>query len=750
MTRTRIVQSLAAGLAAWFATGAWTPLYADPWAFMLPACSFVLLSLAGLGLRSRLRAPVVIFLETLLALAVLEAHQIATDPRHWSAARHVWSTLTDGARHLDEYSSPAPTHFHDVAVLLLACGLLVWLCVETLACTLHRASLTGFPLLLALTVPITVLDGRLPLWVLLGCLVTYLGMIACEHSLQTRGWGRSLSPDVSHAAVGIVPITGLAVVALSCGLLLSTVLPLGRGISHDDGGRNVGGNLTLGSPILNLRRDLIQRSHTPMVTVSTNDPDPSYLTLTVLDQFTGTQWQASLRDLPPTNSVNGIFPTPAGIAPNVQATNTWRFALAPALRTRWLPIPTPTAQLRVAEGDWRYDATTLDVADVSPSGSSGGLHYTAKSFDPTYSPATLNEAGPPVGTVIDHMTSLPRQVPVALTRTARQVTRGAHTEFNQLVALQRWFRETGGFRYSTAPAPGSGMALLARFVTTDRVGYCEQFAAAMAVMARTLGIPSRVVVGFLRPTGKSPATGSVEFTSDDLHAWPEFYFSGSGWVRFDPTPAVRSGAGPAYARQEVRPPRSQASQGPSTAPTPVATPTPTPKQATGTTSSASDTGGSTLWWLVFPVLALLLCVAPRIVRARQRRRRLAPLTAPEFAAGCWDELRATAIDLDLTWPAHGTIRSILAGLRSRVSTDPHAVAELDWLAGVLERTWYAADAQISDTERSRALDVVALWRHEMTMATASRAVRRATWLPRSLTDRTRVVDRSRRGDQRPS
>ena len=106
--------------------------------------------------------------------------------------------------------------------------------------------------------------------------------------------------------------------------------------------------------------------------------------------------------------------------------------------------------------------------------------------------------------------------------------------------LQQWFREDGGFRYDQAQAAsaGSGDADLLAFLD-DRSGYCKQFAAAMAIMARVIGIPSRVAVGFLEP--EKATNGAWVFSAHDLHAWPELYFPGSGWVRFEPTPQARAG-----------------------------------------------------------------------------------------------------------------------------------------------------------------------------------------------------------------
>ena len=65
-------------------------------------------------------------------------------------------------------------------------------------------------------------------------------------------------------------------------------------------------------------------------------------------------------------------------------------------------------------------------------------------------------------------------------------------------------------------------------------GFCQQFAGAFAVMAREVNLPSRVVVGFV-PGDKQP-DGSYSVTWHDAHAWPEVFFQGTGWVRFEPTP----------------------------------------------------------------------------------------------------------------------------------------------------------------------------------------------------------------------
>ena len=147
------------------------------------------------------------------------------------------------------------------------------------------------------------------------------------------------------------------------------------------------------------------------------------------------------------------------------------------------------------------------------------------------------------------MTKLPTDFPAVIRTQAEKVTKNATSDFDKAVALQDWFRTGGGFTYSLDQRAGSGMDLLAHFVTDDRVGYCEQFASAMAAMGRSLGIPSRVVVGFL--DGQPLPDGRILYTSDERHAWPEMYFPGSGWVRFEPTPAQRAAYVPPYTQSQA-------------------------------------------------------------------------------------------------------------------------------------------------------------------------------------------------------
>ena len=115
---------------------------------------------------------------------------------------------------------------------------------------------------------------------------------------------------------------------------------------------------------------------------------------------------------------------------------------------------------------------------------------------------------------------------------ARRVTRNAPTPYGAVLALESWFRQTGGFRYDESPPRVQGPPLEV-FVTRTKAGYCQHFAGAMALMLRLLGVPARVAVGF---TSGTRTDGAWVVTDHDAHAWVEVWFAGEGWVPFDPTP----------------------------------------------------------------------------------------------------------------------------------------------------------------------------------------------------------------------
>lgn len=184
-----------------------------------------------------------------------------------------------------------------------------------------------------------------------------------------------------------------------------------------------------------------------------------------------------------------------------------------------------------------------------------GRRYQVLSLVPAVSEAALRAAGaaypPEVEALYLDLPDLPERVRLL----AQQVTAGAATPYDQAVALESYLRQ---FPYDldVEPAP-LGRDAVDYFLFDAQSGYCDYYASAMVVMARSLGIPARLAVGYA--TGSYDPDGRAFVVREaDAHSWPELYFPGVGWVRFEPTAAQPEpqwapppGEPPAYAAGDV-------------------------------------------------------------------------------------------------------------------------------------------------------------------------------------------------------
>jgi transglutaminase-like putative cysteine protease len=131
-------------------------------------------------------------------------------------------------------------------------------------------------------------------------------------------------------------------------------------------------------------------------------------------------------------------------------------------------------------------------------------------------------------------------------RLARRLATGLHSTYDVALATENYLK--ANYAYSDQ-SPKRRYPLEA-FLFTDRIGYCQQFSGTMALMLRMDGIPARVAAGFL-PGSSDPAGGGYRVRARDAHSWVEVYFTGIGWVPFDPTPPRSVGApqGPLFTSQ---------------------------------------------------------------------------------------------------------------------------------------------------------------------------------------------------------
>lgn len=743
--------SLAAGLATILTALALAPAYASQrWIF--PSAGLVgVIALTGWALR-RLRLPRAAVPLVQVALAAwVTLVVVAPAGMRWGvipssqALGLVGERLEIGYGLLMRFAAPLPYDPDLILVTALGVGVIA-LAVDLVAATLRLVPWAGLPLLILYTVPAVAVQDGLGFLVFIPAAIGYLILLESESHDRVAQWGRVIglaqglrrppaAPGALRGTQGVargslaagpgslaggqrLPLSGLAqtgrrvgVTVIGLAILVPAVLP---SLPHPDLGQGSGSGpgqdsstIRISNPMLDLRRDLRLPDNFDLFTYRTDDPDPDYLRLVALDVFDGKVWKPSQRSVPASHRVSGGMPKAPGLAPSVPRHRvTTRIHVSKGLRSKWLPLPYPAVSVHVP-GDWRYDTATLDVVSRRVDQSTAGLRYTVTSLDIDEESASLARAPKPPSAVENRYTKTPG-IPEEVKDLSRRVVGDAPTEFAKAAALQRWFRTQ--FVYSTAvPAGHSGSALMS--FLKDKKGYCEQFAGTMAIMARTLGIPARVGVGYMPGTNIGGSRWQVKV--HDAHAWPELYFAGHGWVRFEPTPAQHTGLAPVWTeRYDARPadPNTTIPRGGDNAQPPQQAPH--HADAEGLDAKAaqhehSPGSGRGPRAPILPaaglgalVLATLL-VAPALARATLRRRRLrdsagrghARATGPVDRVGrAWSELADTAVDLGISWDNSTTPRAMGDRLERRVQADARPAVRQ--LVQAVERARYAREPDL--------------------------------------------------------
>jgi transglutaminase-like putative cysteine protease len=766
------VPSLLAGLTTWIALWAWAGFTESASGFLVPclgACLMV--AVTGMLLRSARVPTLLVPLGQLAVLVLWLNHTWAGDLMlgGWiptpSSMEEVGLRIQDGSAAAQGYAAPVPESVPQIHALLIVAGSATAVVVDFLACGLRRVPVAGLPLLAVYTAPVSILDGGVSWWGFVLGAMSFLFLLASDEARRLAHWGRqiggsqkvfdSVGTNVSTAAVRSsarkigFTATGLAVI-------LPIFIPTLSASFFDGNGPGSGGDgdsVSISNPIVDLKRDLSRGQDVDLVWVTTPDANPSYLRISVLDFFDGKTWKPSGRDIPVEQRAEGRMPRPPGLEPDVDTSEVpYEIETSSSFDSRWLPTPYPVASIE-ADGDWRYDTSTLDFISAADGQDAKNMRYELEALQVEATAEGLAAAGPTSEDIFTPNTALPSSLPDSVRQLARDVTAQQAGKFDKAVRLQQWFREDGGFEYSLRRSPGgSGTDDLEQFLGTGpdgRTGYCEQFAAAMAVMGRALGIPSRVAVGFLRPDKLSG--DRYVYSAHDMHAWPEMYFEGTGWIRFEPTPQDRATGVPSYTTAGS--PSDEPSQSPSTA-NPNQGQNPFEQQESSAPAPVDKSGGSgsdnstqsALTGFIGALVVLALLGAPRLARSLLRRRRWERASEPvAVAEAAWSELRDSAIDLGLPWDDSVTLRtrarSLVASFGEPGGTEdewtrrpvtgpqanPEATDALQRLVEFVERARYSRSVDMQDVT-----DDVALCVQAMRDGTTRQRRFRATWLPESL------------------
>lgn len=601
-------------------------------------------------------------------------------------------------------------------VLVVASSFALIVVVADLLLQRRRAApLVGVLLLAVFATPALISGVTPPVWLFVAVAALWLVLLRSRTATRAAGARHGVSSAVAMGAAALAAAVAFPVVApdvsavaASWGKPPPTVF--GRGIN----------------PMIELGQNLRRNSTATALTYTTTFDDAQYLKVATLRDFTGRTWRPASTERGDRYEGSGL-----DIDADIDRQRGSTTITIDNLRSPLLPTPYPaTGSVSGLDDPWRFQPAGMTL--VKRDGDSRGETYTVDSVDIVPTAEQMRDLSSDAGPGLRSYLELPRSVPAVIERTARQVTAGADSDYDRALALQKFFRD-GDFRYSeTAPAEGdydgNGLDVIAEFLS-KKAGYCVHFSSAMAVMARTLDMPSRIAVGYAPGTSGPVEDGRRVFTntSDDLHAWTEIYFEGAGWVRFDPTTSIGSAT-------RFEEPVSD---------TPDAAPTPAPEQQPSTAQQRPDTvddaaaaapvqDDSTAPRSAIVTVAVLLLVGalPWLLRALRRRWRLA--RGRDDVEPLWRELEDAARDLRIPASAGDTPRGFADRLARQPGVDE---AALDLLLRRVERARFSRGEQ---PDGDGVADLVAVT-DSLRAGAPSRRRLLATLLPQSLAGRTPVA-----------
>ncbi|MGC9542962.1 transglutaminase TgpA family protein [Streptomyces sp. UG1] len=785
--RTRM--ALCAAAATLMAACALLPLV-SPITWLMQAI-FLLSIQTGVGMAARrvpLARPLTVAAQALVALMLLtltfagRQAIIGVIPGP-EAFRHFADLLQAGGDDVSRYSIPAPLS-DGIRLMLIGGVLIIGLAVDTLAVTFRSAAPAGLPLLALYSVAAGLSDGGADwLWFLVAAM-GYLMLLLAEGRDRLSQWGRVFggAPRTpgGEPTGALAPVrTGrrIGVVALGIALVVPLALPAMNGGLLDAAGAGVGpgsgrgGTVSAVNPLVSLRDSLNVDEDREVISLKTNTADLSnlYLRIVSLDEFDGTTWEPAKRSI---EAVPDRFPTPIGLGPDVRRAEVeTTISAADWYAQNWLPMPYPPSGVDI-DGRWRYEPLGMTVVGDRRQ-TTRGATYTVRSLDVQPTPEQLADAPEPPAALKREFTELPGSLPAVVAETAREVTKGATSHYQQAVKLQDYFAITGGFQYDTDVKVGSGRTAIARFLR-DKQGFCVHFSFAMAAMARSLDIPARVAVGFA--PGTPQGDDSVSVGLRDAHAWPELYFEGVGWTRFEPTPT--RGSAPSYTQSDtpgstvpdVARPSQSTSTGPSATPSASESCAGQNPQlcASESPQAAVPSGGDgpkwyvLLAWVLGGAAALLIPAAPMLWRLRTRAVRLgahgrAEADIPLHTLAVWQELTDTAWDFGIPPDDSQTPRKTAARIVRLGHFDPPAAASVHRVADAVEQVLYAPSPRptaglAQDVRRVRSdLRSKATWTTNLRALLAPRSSVRVAWaLTEWWTDVKRRARAARPTLRRPS
>ncbi|HEY0000976.1 MAG TPA: DUF3488 and transglutaminase-like domain-containing protein [Actinoplanes sp.] len=570
------------------------------------------------------------------------------------------------------YAVPVPDRSGLLFVTVLGISS-VAIAVDLLTVVARKPALAGLPMLAIYSVPVAVYADSVPALPFVIGAIGFLWLLVSDNVDRVRRFGRRFTGDgrdvdvwepsplaAAGRRLGVVGVAAAVllplVVPTITGGLLSQLTQSGAGIGQGKGGTGNGGRINL---FASLSGQLTQSETVDLLKVTTTEQAPFYLRFGVADQLTNVGFG---NRTPAGDAINKGLPDPrTGTAGGTFQQYHADVEVSGSLRQSLLPVYANTLKVNNLSGGWLYDGNQ-QVIFGRPGTTTKDRKYSIDYVRARYTAAELqsSEALPLDNAVRMAYTNAPPDATVEAK--VAELIRDKVTVYDKVRALYNYFSKDNNFSYSlTTQAPGDSSDIAA--FLQNKVGYCQQYAAALAWMVRDAGIPARVAFGFTRGSARDGNTYVI--TNRNAHAWTEVYFQGFGWIPFDATPAASV---PGAARSDWAPdndaPVPTASAAASGSAAPGANPSgpasagDLPKRDLNDPESSSafgggpvDTSARSLWIAGIVALLLALLLVPALRRVLVRRHRHAATRAEKPAVSAAGSAPPGDLDIVVTTEA---------------------------------------------------------------------------------------------------
>lgn len=582
--------------------------------------------------------------------------------------------FTAGQRLIVEEVAPIDASF-PLALIAVAGTVLVFLVTDLVVGGLRLPAAAALPLL-ALWLPPLVIEGSVPPVVFVVTVTALLLLVAVDNPHRTpRRQGSQTAPvrPATHGvrAAGVLASTAtIAVLALVAGTAAGAIPQVLRS-PWSSFFTSAGPTVRLASD-LDMEQNLGARSDEVALTyefpqdtaLGTSSTSIGPLRMFTLTGFDGRGWRRGDSAQGPQVDPDQVLWPESPATSGATAPRTVDVTLR-TLRDEKLVLPTEPRSVDV-DGEWFYDEARDEV--TGNTATAPGMTYSFEVFARDLTAGALRSS---TGDDLDdpHLVEVP-DTPYRdrIRALAEEITAGTTSRYDAGVALQSFFRDGSNFTYSTTVPDGETDDTVWNFLQ-DREGYCVQFATSMTMMARTLGIPARLAVGFL--PGERTSRSVYQVTGKDSHAWPELYFPGHGWVRFEPTPAVQAGPVPSWADPLIGTPGNGTTPAPGDVPTNLGRPEASPGTVQTTAPSAGAGLGGTdeptsagRGWVMGALALVVVLVLSALGWVLARRRRS---VAPEpDVESTWTDLVRDLDRLGVRWQRSVTLRNVPAAVARQV------------------------------------------------------------------------------------